>query len=116
MQRKLLAIAMVSIGLALPVGTALALIAIMPMGPNQVANADAIFIGKVMEIEPAEVEAKAFPGAKVTVKYKVAVVKISEGIHGVKDQKSVRVGFQVPVAPKPGQPIIGGGNRNPCSS
>jgi hypothetical protein len=43
----------------------------------------------------------------------VAVVKITDGIHGVKDQKSVRVGFQAPVAPKPGAPIIGGGRRGP---
>lgn len=113
MLKKLMALAIVFAGLAAPAGVAYALIMIMPVGPATVANSDAVFIGKVTEIEPAEVDAKPFPGSKDTVKYKVAVVKISEVIHGVKDVKSVRVGFQLPVAPKPGQPIIGGGRFPP---
>lgn len=113
MRKKLLALAIVFAGFAAPIGTAYALIAIMPVGPASVSNADAVFVGKVTEIEPAEVDAKPFPGSKDTVKYKIAVVKVSEGIRGIKDVKSVRVGFQVPVAPKPGQPIIGGGRRSP---
>jgi hypothetical protein len=113
MQKKFLALAIVIAGLAAPAGVAYALIAIMPVGPATVANSDAVFIGKVTEIEPAEVDAKQFPGAKDTVKYKVAVVKITEIIRGVKEVKSVRVGFQLPIAPKPGQPIIGGGRTPP---
>ncbi len=109
MRKKLLALAIVAVAVAIPTASAFALIAVMPMGPTQIANADAVFIGKVTEIEPAEVDAKPFPGSKDTVKFKVAVIKISEGIHGVKDVQSVRVGFQAPVAAKPGRPIIGGG-------
>ena len=113
MRMKLTDLSLLTAALLLPAASALALIAIMPVGPNQIVNADAVFIGKVTEIEPAEVEAKAFPGAKETSKYKVAVVKISEGIRGGKELKSIRVGFLAPVPAKPGAPIIGGGRRGP---
>jgi hypothetical protein len=113
MRTKLFRLAIVVAGLTIPIGAASALVMIMPIGPATITNADAVFIGKVTEIEPADVDAKAFPGAKETVKYKVAVVTINETILGAKDVKSVRVGFQAAVAPKPGVPIIGGGRRGP---
>lgn len=109
MRKKMLALLCLA---ALPAGSVWALIAIMPMGPTQVAGADAVFVGKVVEIEPAEVDAKPYPGAKETVKYKIAVVKITESIRGITEVKSVRVGFAVPAPRKVGAPIVGGGPRN----
>src|SRR5262245_53872203 len=112
MQRKLLA-ALVLAGLTIPVGIAWALRAAPPPGPTRIANADAVFVGKVTEFEPVDVDAKAFPQAKETVKYRIAIVQVNEIIRGLKDEKTLRVGFVVPAPPKPGAPKIGGGNRFP---
>ncbi len=111
MRKKLLVVMLFGAALTSPAASVWALIAIMPMGPTQVAGADAVFVGKVVEIEPAEVDAKPYAGAKETVKYKVAVVKITEGIRGVNEVKSVRVGFAIPAPRKVGVPIVGGGPR-----
>jgi hypothetical protein len=43
-----------------------------------------VFIGRVESTEPVDFDAKAFPNAKETTKYRVAVVKINQGIHGLK--------------------------------
>ncbi|HZZ80942.1 MAG TPA: hypothetical protein VFE62_20740 [Gemmataceae bacterium] len=114
MHKKIAVVVLAVACLAIPVGMAQALrVAVMP-GPTRVANADAVFVGKVIEIEPIDVDAKPYAGAKETVKYRIAVVKINEAIHGLKDEKTIRVGFIPFVQPKPGGPIIGGiRGRNP---
>lgn len=113
MSKRLLVLTLIMAGFAAPAGVAYALMIAPPPGPVRIVQSDLVFVGKVVEIEPAEMDAKPFPGSKDTVKYKIAVVKINEIIRGVKELKSVRVGFIPPVAPKAGVPIIGGGRRGP---
>jgi hypothetical protein len=70
-------------------------------GLQTFAKADAVFVGRVVGLEPMDVEAAPAPG-QAKVKYSVAVVQISEVLHGLKkDVKMVRIGF------------IGAGNVNP---
>ncbi|MBM3993528.1 MAG: hypothetical protein FJ303_05165 [Planctomycetes bacterium] len=110
----------------LPAVNARADIAIMPGGPrlgggSRMAQADAIFVGRVIAIEPMDVEAtQVANGPKVT--YRVAVVQVSDAIFGLKPEtKQVRIGFvvqnggpnvppgggiQILPAPAPGQPAI----------
>ena len=114
MQKKLYALLLVGAALAVPVGFAWALRVAPPPGPARVTGSDLVFIGKVTEIEPAELDVKQFPGAKNTVKYKIAVIKITDAIRGVKEVKSVRVGFIAPAPRQPGVPIIGGGRGGPA--
>jgi hypothetical protein len=68
--------------------------AIMPyLGGNRLAQADAVFVGRVVALEPMDVEAPQVAGGpKIT--YRIAVVQITESIFGLKkDTKNVRVGF-----------------------
>ena len=74
-------------------------------GPRAIVNSEAVFVGRVLEIEPQDVDAKAFPAAKDTTKYRIAVVKVNEVIRGLKEEKTIRVGFIPLTAPKK---IIGG--------
>ena len=69
-------------------------IAMPPPGPARVANADAVIVGKVEGIEPQDVKVG-------NTTYRIAVLKISQGLRGVKDEKTIRVGF-IPIA-KPGK-------------
>ena len=67
---------------------------LMPyLGGNRLAQADAVFVGRVVALEPMDVAAPQVAGGpKVT--YRIAVVQITESIFGLKkDTKNVRVGF-----------------------
>jgi hypothetical protein len=68
--------------------------AIMPYIPgNRLAKVDAVFVGRVVALEPMDVEAAQVPGG-AKVNYRIAVVQVTESIHGLKkDTKNVRVGF-----------------------
>jgi hypothetical protein len=105
MRTKLLAVALTATVLAVSAGAARALMIAPPPGPVRVSNSDAVFVGRVTSIEPMDVDAKAFPEAKETTKYRIAVIKVNKIINGLKDEKEVRVGFIPFVAPK--KPIIG---------
>jgi hypothetical protein len=64
------------------------------------ALADVLVVGRVIAIEPQDIELPAVPGG-TKVKFRVAVVNVTENIHGKKEAKTLRVGF-VPVAePEP---------------
>jgi hypothetical protein len=86
-------------------------VAIMPGyvgNQTRMMQADAIFVGRVVAIEPMDVEAT--PAANQgKVMYRVAQVQVTEIIHGVKkDTQMVRVAFIAqPNQPQPGG--IGGG-------
>jgi hypothetical protein len=110
---KRLALAFVLAGVALPVGGALAMRIAPPPGPVRIVNSDAVFVGRVVELEPVDVEAKAFPGAKETIKYRIAIVKVNQVIRGLTNEKTLRVGFIPPAAPKPGVFTSGGGRGRP---
>jgi len=74
-------------------------IAMPPPGPARVANADAVIVGKVEALEPQDMKVG-------TTNYRIAVVRITQGLRGTKDEKTVRVGF-IPTPPQPkGGPIV----------
>jgi len=79
------------------VSTARALVAMPPPGPNRVAKSDAVIVGKVIAMEPQDRDVEQ-------TKYRIAVVQVNEALRGVKDAKTVRVGFIPPPAAggKPG--------------
>ncbi|HZZ78606.1 MAG TPA: hypothetical protein VFE62_08810 [Gemmataceae bacterium] len=92
----------------------------------RLTQADAIFVGRVIAIEPMDVEAAPAQG-QGKVKYRVAVVQVSDNIFGLKkDAQNVRLAFvvqgngnfqpgavggaiqiQPAIQPVPGGPMIG---------
>jgi hypothetical protein len=77
-----------------------ALVMMLP-GPNRVANADTVIVGRVAGIEPQDIVVGS-------ATYRIAVVQVKEAIRGAKDAKTVRVGF----VPTPlGKPRIRPGFR-----
>jgi hypothetical protein len=52
-------------------------------------------------MEPVDVDAKAFPAAKDTTKFTIAVVNVSKVINGLRDEKMLRVGFIAKTKPGP---------------
>jgi hypothetical protein len=73
-----------------------------PKPPAQRAvTADAVVVGTVTAVEPAEVEAAPYPGAEEKVKFKVAVVKVKDDLAGADGRTHLRVGFVPPVGPPP---------------
>jgi hypothetical protein len=102
--------ATVLVGLT-PTAQAKALVMAVPQTPAaQAANADAVVVGKVTEVEAETVEASAFPGAPADAKatYKVAVLKIDEALMGGGGVTRFRVGFPAD-APAAGEPAAPGG-------
>lgn len=91
------------------------------VGGNRLAQADAVFVGRVIALEPMDVTAATAPnGPKVN--YRVAIVQITESIYGLKkDTKSVRIGFTMQPIGNPRfnggrlqiQPAIQPGGRRP---
>ena len=66
-----------------------------PMMYNQtkLTQADAIFVGRVVAIEPMDVETIPAPG-QAKVNYRIAVVQVTESIFGLKKgTQQVRIGF-----------------------
>jgi hypothetical protein len=60
---------------------------------TKLTQADAILVGRVVAIEPMDVEAAPAPG-QANVKYRIAVVQVSESIYGLKKgTENVRVAF-----------------------
>ena len=70
-----------------------------PPGPARVARADAVLVGRVVALEPVDVKVG-------TTTYRIAVVKIDDKIRGIKDEKTLRVGFIPLLQPMPGQPLV----------
>jgi hypothetical protein len=94
MRKNILALAYLTAGLVLPIGFAAAGVLVAPPPlPVRIANSEVAFVGKVVALEPVDVDAKAFPAAKETTKYTIAVVNVSKVMSGLKDEKMVRVGF-----------------------
>jgi hypothetical protein len=100
MSCRLLILTFLFLGMTLP---ARADIMIPEPRADRFAAADAIVVGKVIAIEPQDIEVPPFPGSKDKVKYRVAVVNVTEVILGKKGTKALRVGFMpVEVKPIPG--------------
>src|SRR5579862_8303890 len=73
------------------------MIPLPPPGPARVANADADIVGKVEAIEPQDIKAG-------TATYRIAIVRVTDGIRGIKAEKTLRIGFE----PLP-MPVVGKG-------
>jgi hypothetical protein len=65
-----------------------------PPGPARIAKADAVIVGKVETLEPEDVKVG-------NTTYRIAVVRINQGLKGVKDEKTLRIGFVPLEKPKP---------------
>src|SRR5262245_36335608 len=70
------------------------LVAVPRPSPTRAAQADAIVVGRVVALEPKDIEVAGPGGAKTT--YRIAVVNVTESVAGAKGVKSVRVGFVPP--------------------
>lgn len=79
-------------------------IAMPPPGPQRVALADAVLVGRVTALEDKDVEVD-IPGTKQKTKYRIAIVTVAEDIRNAKDMKTIRVGFFPPPDGQPNQPI-----------
>jgi len=109
MLKKLMAAALLCAGLSIPCSSLYALVMAPPAMPVRVAGSDAVFVGRVVAIQPVDVDAKQYPGAKETVKFSIAIVEVKDAIRGIKNEKTIKIGFHLPPEPKPGVPRIGGG-------
>jgi hypothetical protein len=115
MRRYLLAVAPIAalVALVLVNNTAAGLVAAPPQ-PGQLAiTSPVVLTGKITSIEKDTVEAaQPFPGAKDKQQYKIAVVKIADGLSGIDQNKvtHIRIGF-IPPAPQPVPPPPDGGIR-----
>ncbi len=68
-------------------------IPVPPPAATRIAKADAVIVGKVEALEPEDLKVG-------TTNYRIAVVKINEGVKGVKNEKTLRIGFVPPPMPK----------------
>jgi hypothetical protein len=100
MHRRILCCVAVAAGLALGVLPAPAGVLVMPPpGPGRVMNSDAVVVGKVIGLEPQDVQV-------MNTSYRIAVVQVEQALRGAKDDKTLRVGFMP--ANVGGKPIIPG--------
>ena len=65
------------------------MIAQPPPGPARIAKADAVIVGKVEALEPQDVKVG-------DAMYRIAIVRINQGVKGIKDEKTLRIGFVPP--------------------
>lgn len=84
----------------------------LPAGMNnqpRMMQADAIFVGRVVALEPMDIEVESAKGQpKVT--YRIATVEVTDAIHGLKKEtKMVRVAFLAQPNNGPGNGGFGGG-------
>jgi hypothetical protein len=64
----------------------------IPTIPERVARASAVVVGKVVRLEDKTVSVPSRPGLRKE-EYQVAVVRITEGLYGVKGLTHVRIGL-----------------------
>jgi hypothetical protein len=71
------------------------MIAMPAPGPVRVANSDAVIVGRVEGIEPQDLKVGNFM-------YRIAVVRIEQPVRGIKNAKTLRIGFIPPPLPPVG--------------
>src|SRR5262245_4975922 len=64
--------------------------------PDRIVQSDIVVLGRVVVLEPKDMEAVHSSENPYKVDYRIAVVKVQEVIHGPKDVKEVRLGFISP--------------------
>jgi hypothetical protein len=104
----LVGLAAIAVALAVQAGTLPA--DALPL-PNRLATANVAVVGKITAIENKTETVEPFPGAKNKVTYKIAVVKIGDGLVGPKGMATIRLGFvptpmNVVINPPPFQPKV----------
>ena len=67
----------------------------VPM-PDRIVRSDIVVLGRVIAVEPKDVEAVLSSESPYKLDYRIAVVKVQEVIHGQKDVKELRLGFVSP--------------------
>ena len=67
----------------------------VPM-PDRIVRSDMVVLGRVVAVEPKDVEAVLSSERPYKLDYRIAVVKVHEVIHGQKDVKELRLGFVSP--------------------
>lgn len=101
---------------------AVVLVLVTPVEAKRIANytplqkltrADAVVVGKVTTIEKETVSATTHPSVKDKIEYKIAVIKIGDGLVGAANVTHIKVGFippppADPAAPAPVRPGRGG--------
>lgn len=98
MQQKLLLMGAALLGLVVlgPPAPARALVALPPPpGPARAANADTIVVGRIVAIEDQDLETTAAPKSEAKVKYRVALLQVSDVLRGPKEAKTIRVASQI---------------------
>ena len=98
------ALALSGLALLAAVVPARALVIAPPPGPMRAAKAEVIVVGRIIALEEKDVSAPQFPKATQNVNYRIAVVTVSEVIKGVKETKTIRLGFIPPPQPVKGKP------------
>ncbi len=93
---------------AVPTTASALMIAFKPPAQRAI-TADVVVAGKVTAVGKDDVEAVApYPGAKEKLKYKVATIKISDGVIGAGKMTEIKVGFVPPPKPDPNaKPPVG---------
>ncbi len=114
MHRYSLAAVVAALGLAVSVGSAFGLVMAPPQPAQMAYQTPVVVTGKVTAIEKDTVDATSpYAGAKDTQAYKVAVVKIADGLAGADNLTHIKIGFIPPpkVDPNVKPPVVGGGVR-----
>lgn len=77
---------------------------------EKLVRSDVVAVGKVTALEKDTIDAPQYPGAPDKVAYKIAVVKIENGLVGANNITHVKIGFIPPAegAPPVGRPGRGG--------
>jgi hypothetical protein len=64
--------------------------------PDRIVRSDIVVLGRVVAVEPKDVEAVLSSDSPFKLDYRIAVVKVHEVIHGKKGVKEFRLGFVSP--------------------
>src|ERR1043165_6194554 len=97
MRRSLTTLSLAILALSAGAASVYALAIAMPVpGAQRMGNADALVLGRVVGLEPQDVEVEPFPGNPGKQKFRIVVVKVNDVIRGPKDMKQIRVAFYPP--------------------
>jgi hypothetical protein len=64
--------------------------------PDRIVQSDIVVLGRVVALEPKDVEAVLSSESPYKLDYRIAVVKVQEVIHGQEELKELRLGFISP--------------------
>src|SRR5262245_2993819 len=102
MFRNITLAAVAAIVLAVPVEAKRVMRAFTPV--EKLTRAEVVVVGKVSALEKDMVTATPHPGDSTKFSYKVAVIKIDNGLVGAANITHIKVGFIPPPPPDPAAP------------